>query len=792
MEREKLVSLPVLPTKNLVLFPHLQVPVSVGRKLSLAAVEAALASEDKAIFLVTQRDNAVEEPRLDDLHTVGTRALIRNSTRAPDGSFRLMVQGVERAALVRLDSAQSEKGHAYLRGAIRALPVGDGQSTTEVEALDLELRELMRKIIALTSTEVSSDVDQLIASDAEPLHKAYLFASMVALDTAKEQALLEAPTVLDTLRLLHSYLGHEVKVLELRSEIASRVSSKLKREQRDYILRQQLHAIQEELGEDGGEGGGGEIANLRKRIEEAGLPPEVLRELERELARMKSMPPAAPDYNVTRNYLEFVLELPWNKLTEDVFDIAKARQILDEDHHGLREVKQRILEQLGVLKLNPGAKAPILCFVGPPGVGKTSLGRSIARSLGRKFERLSLGGLHDEAELRGHRRTYVGALPGRVLQAVRRAGSRNPVLMLDEIDKLGRDFRGDPAAALLEILDPEQNREFRDNYLDMPFDLSGVFFIATANTLDTVPAPLLDRLEVIELSGYTDREKLEIAKLFLAPKQMRETGLGDGRCSIDDDALLTIIRRYTRESGVRQLERAIAKLLRKVALESLEGGPASLRIGAADVASRLGPEKFLSEKLRRELPPGVAAGLAWTPVGGDVLYIEATLLPDGKDLTLTGQLGSVMQESARAARSFLWAHARRFGLASESFKDSGVHVHVPAGATPKDGPSAGITMAAAMASLHSGLPVRGDTAMTGEVTLSGLVLPVGGIREKVLAAHRAGIRRVILPRENLKDTVELPDYVHEAIEFVFVDRVEEVLAAAIEGFSARPVLGKAS
>ena len=489
-----------------------------------------------------------------------------------------------------------------------------------------------------------------------------------------------------------------------------------------------------------------------------------------------------------RTWLEYVIELPWNKRSEDSLDLARARQVLDEDHFGITKVKERILEHLAVLKLNPEAKAPILCFVGAPGVGKTSLGQSIARALGRKFERMSLGGLHDEAELRGHRRTYIGALPGRLLQAMRRAGFANPVLMLDEVDKLGRDFRGDPAAALLEILDPEQNKSFRDNYLDLPFDLSKVMFITTANTLDTIPAPLLDRMEILRLSGYSEEEKSQIARRYLIPRQLKQTGLTEERVQITEPALKKVISAYTREAGVRRLEQAIGRLTRKIALKVAEGAPGPFEIRVEEIEDLLGPEPFSPEQARREFPAGVATGLAWTESGGDVLYIEATLLPDGKETTITGQLGEVMQESAKTARSYVWSHAAALGIDPAKFLNAGLHIHVPAGAIPKDGPSAGVTMTTALASLYSGKPARSDTAMTGEVTLTGLVLPIGGVKEKVLAARRVGIKRVILPRGNQKDLRDLPEEVRQEMEFIFADRVEDVLRAVVPGLVMAPAL----
>ncbi|HEY1212251.1 MAG TPA: endopeptidase La, partial [Bryobacteraceae bacterium] len=540
---------------------------------------------------------------------------------------------------------------------------------------------------------------------------------------------------------------------------------------------------QQELGEKDPDKA--ELDLLRERFEKAVLPEEVKKEFEREMARLQKLPTAAPDYHVTRTYLDFVLDLPWSTLTEDNLDIAHARKILDDDHFGLKEVKERILEQLSVLKRNPDAKAPILCFVGPPGVGKTSLGQSIAKALGRKFERFSLGGMHDEAELRGHRRTYIGAMAGRLLQAMRRAGARNPVLLLDEVDKLGRDFRGDPAAALLEVLDPEQNKTFRDNYLDMAFDLSKVLFITTANSLDTIPQPLLDRMEILRLSGYSTEEKEQIARTYLIPRQLKATGLTDDQIEFTDEGLKAIISGYTREAGLRRLEQAIGRVARKVTLKFAEEQASKVVVTPETLSDLLGPEIFQPEQMRKSVPAGVATGLAWTEAGGDVLYIESALLPNGKGLTLTGQLGEVMKESAQIAQSYIWSHAADFGINPETIKDNGVHIHVPAGAIPKDGPSAGVTMTTAMTSLYTGLAARSDTAMTGEVTLTGLVLPIGGVKEKVLAARRAGIKRVILPQGNKKDLRELPDHVRQEMQFHFVERVEDVLSLIIPGLQIR-------
>jgi ATP-dependent Lon protease len=555
--------------------------------------------------------------------------------------------------------------------------------------------------------------------------------------------------------------------------------------QRDYVLRQQMRAIQKELGEDES-GEAAEAEMLRERLEKAELPDEVRTEAERELKRMERLPSAAPDYHVIRTYLEFILELPWLKSSEDKLDLAEARRILDEDHYGLEDVKERILEFLAVIKLRPDTKSPILLFVGPPGVGKTSLGRSIARALGRQFERMSLGGVRDEAELRGHRRTYIGAMPGRIIQSIRRAAVNNPVLMLDEVDKLGNDYRGDPAAALLEILDPQQNNSFRDHYLDLPFDLSKIFFIATANQLGPIPAPLRDRMEIIRLAGYSDREKLEIARRYLIPRQTTENGLNSAQLQIADDAIELIAARYTREAGVRQMERNIGSIARKVALKIAQAQAESVTVTANEVREYLGAPQFYPEQARKELPAGVATGMAWTEMGGEVLFIEATLLPGGRGLTITGQLGEVMQESARAAQSYLWSHGAEFGIDPNIFREFGVHLHVPAGAIPKDGPSAGVTITSALASLYTGRRVRPDTAMTGEITLSGLVFPIGGVKEKVLAAHRAGIRRIILPSRNEADVDEIPEDVKNELQIIFVSGIAEVLDAALEVLVANP------
>ena len=762
-------TLPVLPLKNTVLFPNLVMPLSVGRAASIAAVEAAMATESKEIVILSQRDFSVEEPDADQLYSIGTVAVLRKVTKGPEDTLQVMAAGAGRVSVIK-----AEQGEKYLSAKVRDLPLPTDEGT-EVEALSAAVLDLANRAIHLAQPQAPPDLARMLAGAEEPLRMVFLLSSMMSLPLEKEQLLLEALTRADALRLFHSYLSHEVAVLELKTKIASDAQTELGKEQRDYLLRQQMRTIQQELGEKNPEQA--ETEQLRERVEKAQLPEGVLKEARRELSRLEKLPSAAPDYHVIRTWLDFVLDLPWNTATEDSHDIGAARQILDNDHYDLKEVKERILEHLSVLKLNPKAKAPILCFVGPPGVGKTSLGQSIARALGRKFERMSLGGLHDEAELRGHRRTYIGAMAGRLMQAMRRAGANNPVIMLDEVDKLGRDFRGDPASALLEVLDPEQNKTFRDNYLDIEFDLSKAMFITTANNLDTIPRPLLDRMELLRLAGYSEEEKVEIAHRYLIPRQLIECGLDPAIIEIKDDALHGIISGYTREAGLRRLERAIGKVARKIALRYAEGYSGPVSVGAAELYDLLGPEQNSQEKMRQHLPPGVVAGLAWTETGGEVLYVEAALLPDAKGLTMTGQLGDVMQESAKAAQSFLWAHADEFGIDSALFRTHGLHIHVPAGSIPKDGPSAGVTMATAIASAYTRTPARPDTAMTGEITLTGLVLPIGGIKEKVLAARRAGIKRIILPKANEKDLRELPEHVRADTEFILAERIDEVFHA---------------
>lgn len=776
-DHETFLTLPLLPIKRTVLFPGTMMPLTIGRDRSVAAVEAAVKSEDKTLLIVAQRDPGVESPGQDELYTIGTKAVIKQVGRTPDGQLHALVQGIDRQVLVKL-----EQTDPYLSAKVRPLAMAEERSP-EADALYRALADLatdLMKLVPSAGGEALAPVGQ----DADVVAFAYRVTSVLNLTIAEEQELLEISTRIDLLRAVYAALAREVQILTLRNKIASDAQEKIGKSQREYILREQLKAIQRELGESDGEEG--DAAELRRRITEADLPETVRQEAERELARLAKLPPSSGDHQVLRSYLELVLELPWKRTTEDSLELARVRTVLNEDHYGIAEVKERIIEQLAVLKLNPLAKAPILCLVGPPGVGKTSLGQSIARALGRKFERFSLGGVHDEAELRGHRRTYVGALPGGIIQALRRAGVNNPVLMLDEIDKMGRDFRGDPAAALLEILDPAQNHTFRDHYLDMPFDLSKIFFVTTANTLDSISQPLLDRMEVIRLPGYSAREKAAIAERYLWPRRLKEAGLSAEQVRLRPEIIDEVITRYTREAGVRQLEQQLGKLTRKVALSIAEvpsePTPEPIVLTRERIREWLGVEQFSPEEMRKDLPPGVATGLAWTPTGGDVLYVETSLLPGSHELTLTGQLGDVMQESARAARSYLWSHAEGMGLDISKFKRNGVHLHVPSGAIPKDGPSAGVTMATALASVYTGEAVRHDTAMTGEISLTGLVLPVGGIKEKVLAAHRAGITRIILPKANNKDLAEVPQEVTQDMTFILVERVEEVLRAAF----ARP------
>ncbi len=770
----------VLPLLNTTLFPGTVVPLAAGRPRSVAGVEAALQHPEKllACFTVKPERGVELEAVPEDLYEVGTLVMIKRMFRGDD-AVQLIVQGTERVRVVEWTQTDP-----HLRARVRILAPLARLDNEEVEALQRNVRALIERALALMP-QVPPEVRAAVLGANDPVQVAYFLASVLNLGVEEEQKMLEADSADELLRLAHARLVREVEILQIRSRISSEAQGEMDKAQRDYVLRQQLKAIQKELGEDE-TGEGADAEAMRQRLAEADLPDEVRKEAERELRRMSQLPSAAPDYHVIRTYLEYVLELPWRKSSEDKLDLAEARRILDEDHYGLEDIKERILEFLAVVKLRPDSRSPILCFVGPPGVGKTSLGRSIARSLGRQFERLSLGGVRDEAELRGHRRTYIGAMPGRIIQSLRRAAVNNPVMVLDEIDKLGNDYRGDPAAALLEILDPQQNSTFRDHYLDLPFDLAKILFIATANQLGPIPAPLRDRMEIITLSGYSYQEKLHIARQYLVPRQIVENGLQPGQLSLTDEAVTLIAERYTREAGVRQLERAIGGVARKAALRVAQGQAHDVQVDADDVKELLGPPRFYPEQARKDLPAGVATGMAWTEQGGQILFIEGTLLPGGSGLTLTGQLGEVMQESARAARSYLWSHAAEFGIDADMFKSYGVHLHVPAGAIPKDGPSAGVAMTSAMASLFTGRRVNYDTAMTGEITLSGMVFPVGGIKEKVLAAHRAGVRRIILPQRNEADLEELPKEVRDELEIVLVSRIGEAVDAALDKLVVSP------
>ena len=772
--------IPVLALQNLTLFPETVVPLGVGRPRSLAAVEAALATPEKLLACITVRPDRADDTdaKGDDLYHVGTLVMIKRMERAGD-SMRIVAQGTER---IRVKEWKQQDPH--LRAIVEIMPEPRTVDAEEVEAMKRNLQQMIQEALALLPN-VPTEVRIAVLGSAEPVRLAYFLGSVLTLGVEEEQKMLEAETADELLRIAHANLARELEIMQLRSKIASEAQVEMDKAQRDYVLRQQMRAIQKELGEDE-TGEAAEAQLLRERLEKADLPDDVRAEADRELKRLERLPPAAPDYHVIRTYLDFILELPWRKSSEDILELADARRILDEDHYGLEDVKERILEFLAVIKLRPDTKSPILLFVGPPGVGKTSLGRSIARALGRQFERMSLGGVRDEAELRGHRRTYIGAMPGRIIQAIRRAGVNNPVLMLDEVDKLGADYRGDPAAALLEILDPQQNNSFRDHYLDLPFDLSRIFFIATANQLGPIPPPLRDRMEIIPLAGYSDSEKLEIARRYLVPRQTTENGLTAGQFKITDAALELIATRYTREAGVRQMERNIGSIARKVALRIAQAEAEHVDVDERQIREYLGPPKFYPEQARKELPAGVATGMAWTEMGGEVLFIEATLLPGGRGLTITGQLGEVMQESARAAQSYLWSHAAEFGIDPEIFQGYGVHLHVPAGAIPKDGPSAGVTITSALASLYTGRRVRPDTAMTGEITLSGLVFPIGGVKEKVLAAHRAGIRRILLPTRNEADVDDIPEDVRNDLQIVFVSTINEVIDGALEVLVANP------
>ncbi|HEV7462652.1 MAG TPA: endopeptidase La [Methyloceanibacter sp.] len=760
----------LLPTRNAVLFPGIVAPLALGRPQTIAGAQAA-AKADKAVGILLQSDPSVESPGPEHLHRVGTVAEILRYVTAPDGNHHLVARGQRRFRVLEF-----LPGYPYL--VARVDEIGEAEVfSTDIAARMHQLKERAREALSLLPNmpaEIASAVEQI----QSPSALADFIANVSDLTPAEKQDLLETFEVSERLDKLLRYLAQQIEVLRLSKRIGEQTQESLAGRQREHILREQLRQIQKELGE--GDEGQAEIAELREAIDKAGMPEEAEKQARKELRRLERMPDASAEYGMIRTYLDWLIELPWSKASDDRIDIAEARRILDEDHYGLSKVKQRILEYLAVRKLKPEGKSPILCFVGPPGVGKTSLGQSIARAMGRKFVRLSLGGVHDEAEIRGHRRTYIGALPGNVIQAIRKAETRNPVMMLDEMDKLGASFHGDPSAALLEVLDPEQNSTFRDNYLAVPFDLSRVMFIGTANVLDQIPGPLRDRMEMIELPGYTEDEKVEIAKRYLVKRQLAATGLTPEQCEITEETIRAIIRDYTREAGVRNLERELGAICHRVAMGIAEGNTGRETIAASDLHGILGPRRFESEVAMRTSMPGVATGLAWTPTGGDILFVEAARVPGGGRLILTGQLGEVMKESAQAALSLVKARAATLGIDPALFEKSDIHVHVPAGGIPKDGPSAGVAMFTSLVSLLTGRTVRSDTAMTGEISLRGLVLPIGGVKNKVLAAVRAGITTVMLPERNKKDYEDVPEAARTAVRAVWLSTVDDAIAAALE------------
>ncbi|HEY5502176.1 MAG TPA: endopeptidase La [Candidatus Anoxymicrobiaceae bacterium] len=768
--------LPVLPLRDTIIYPHIVAPLLVTEEPLIKLIDDALAG-DRIVAVFAAREGVEDEmPGPDGLYDVGSAVAVARMFKLPDGKMQLLVQGV-----ARLKSTEYTQTEPYLKAKVERLR-DVLEDTVEVEALARNALNLFRQIVNL-APYLPEEIFIAAMNVGEPNDLADFLAANINLDTEQKQQLLEELNVKERLRKLTVFLNHEVEVLEVGSRIQNQVQSELSKGQREFFLREQLKAIQKELGETDEKTM--EINELREQIEKTGMPEEARKEAERELDRLANMPSAAAEYTVARTYLDWMVNLPWTTSTDDNLDVKRAARILDEDHYDLEKVKERILEYLSVRNIKKDTKGPILCFVGPPGVGKTSLGHSIARALGRHFHRISLGGVRDEAEIRGHRRTYVGALPGRIIQGLRKAGTNNPVFMLDEVDKLGVDFRGDPAAALLEVLDPEQNHSFTDHYLDVPFDLSHVMFITTANILYSIPPALLDRMEVIELPGYTEPEKVKIAQQFLLPRQLEEHGLETYDVKVDEATISSIVRNYTREAGVRNLEREIAGVMRKIARKIAEGGKGPFEVKPTDLREMIGPVRFRQEVIEEEDEVGVATGLAWTEVGGDVLFIEAESYPGKGNLTLTGKLGEVMQESARAAVTYAKANADKLGIPKDFFDKNDIHIHVPAGAIPKDGPSAGVTMCVALVSAATGKPVRKDVAMTGEITLRGKVLPVGGIKEKVLAANRAGVKKVILPEENEKDLEEVPDFVKQVMEFSFVKNADEIMAQVLEK-SARP------
>jgi len=771
-------AVPIVALRNVVLFPGIVLPVTLGRDESIAAAQEAVRTGRK-VGLLLQRDATLEKPAAADLYDLGVLATVVRYVTAPDGAHHLVCQGESRFRL-----QQIVRETPFLAARIETLQEPETQST-DIEARMGFLKQSAIEALSLLP-QVPAELPRTIQSIDAPGQLADLIVSFMDVKPQEKQDLLETLDLKARLDKVVKLLAHRVEVLKITRDITEQTQAALGERQREAVLREQLHQLQKELGE--GEGGGGDAAELDKAIAAAHMPAEAEEQARKELKRLERMSEASPEYGMLRTYLDLLVGLPWSRADVEDIDIGRARRVLDEDHYGLEKVKRRILEYLAVRKLNPEGRSPILCFVGPPGVGKTSLGQSVARALGLKFVRASLGGVHDEAEIRGHRRTYVGALPGNIVHGLRKAGTRNPVFMLDEIDKLGASFQGDPASALLEVLDPEQNSTFRDNYVGLPFDLSHVLFIATANVLETIPGPLRDRMEIIELHGYTEDEKLEIAKRYLVARQLKANGLSPAQASLSDAALARLIREYTRESGCRNLERQIGALLRRAAMRIAEGKVESVRFEADDVAEVLGPTRFENEVAQRTSVPGVATGLAWTPVGGDILFVESARMPGSGKLILTGQLGEVMKESAQAALSLVKAQAAELGIDPKLFDQSDIHVHVPAGAIPKDGPSAGVAMFISLASLLKRRSVRPDVAMTGEISLRGLVLPVGGIKEKTIAAARAGIRKVILPARNRRDLEDIPQSARAALELVWVERVSEALeiALAAPGESQKP------
>jgi ATP-dependent Lon protease len=770
----------VLPVRDTVLFPHAVLPLTVGRESSIQLIESL--GEERSIIVTAQLDPRLDAPRPEDLHAVGTLATVHKVVRMPNQSRFVFTEGVERVRLVRY--VQTEP---FMVAEVEVLEEAEPVATSSVEALVRNVVGQFQQIVAESAT-LSDELRTIVSNIEEPSRLVdFVASSLPFLTTDDKQLLLETASIVTRLELLNSHLAKEIEVQQLRAKIQTEVQDQVQQSQRDYYLREQLKAIQKELGEQ--DEGQRETEELREKIEAAGMPEDVKKEALKELSRLSRMSPMAADYSLTRNYIEWLAILPWAKSSGSKIDINKAKEILDEDHYELKKVKDRILDYLSVLELKPDMKGPILCFVGPPGVGKTSLGRSIARALGRKFQRVSLGGMHDEAEIRGHRRTYIGALPGQIIQSIRRAETNDPVIMLDEVDKLGRDFRGDPASALLETLDPEQNFSFRDNYLDVPFDLSKVLFICTANMLDPVPPPLLDRMELIFLQGYSEEEKIQIAFRFLIPRQIKENGITPEQIEFPEDAVRYVVRHYTREAGVRKLEQTLGTICRKKARQLVEGHKEKLVVTREVIKEFLGGvqvrvETEVAERVKR---PGVAVGLAWTPAGGDILFIEANKMKGKGNFTMTGQIGEVMQESMQAALTWVRSNAASLGLAEDFMKEIDLHIHVPAGAIPKDGPSAGVTMATVLASLLTDTPVRPLTAMTGEITLSGNVLPVGGIKEKFLAARRAGVETIILPADNRQDVEEdLTPELMKGVTVHYASRIEDVLAVALPLLKARP------